>query len=181
MSIGSSSKSTSYLARWNIVQLSAQESGPSVLIGWGLHMGTWGKHKPYQPIYIFMNTCLYSDVPTSLEKSGMLKWKMCVCVSVIVTLVCACVSGRSDSLESPFMAQIISRIREPGQSESVTSVKHVLSGHTRRKRPADSNFNSIQTDMTSVFIWRQFSCVFIYKCSTYCILCPGYYGFIYSM
>lgn len=32
------------------------------------------------------------------------------------------VSGRSDSLESPFMAQIISRVREPGQSDDTQTV-----------------------------------------------------------
>lgn len=51
---------------------------------------------------------------------------VCVCVCDSNTGVCVCVSGRSDSLESPFMAQIISRIREPGQSQSVTSESNMF-------------------------------------------------------
>lgn len=92
-----------------------------------------------------MNTCLHSDVPTSLEKSGMLKWKMCACVCDSNTGVCVCVSGRSDSLESPFMAQIISRIREPGQSQSVTeSNMFCLETH-------GGNVQQIQTSFQTLF------------------------------
>lgn len=41
---------------------------------------------------------------------------------------CLCVSGRSDSLESPYMAQIISRVREPGQLCDVWALLPLVTG-----------------------------------------------------
>lgn len=68
--------------------------------------------------------------------------KVCVCDSNTGV----CVSGRSDSLESPFMAQIISRIREPGQSESVTSESNMFCLETH-----GGNVQQIQTSIQTLF------------------------------
>lgn len=97
-----------------------------------------------------MNTCLHSDEPTSLEKSVMLKWKMCACVCFRKVRQFGVPLHGSDHLQDQ---------RTWSVSVCDIRVKHVLSGNTRRKRPADSNFNSnfIQnTDMTSVQL-----CVYI--------------------
>lgn len=72
---------------------------------------------------LVMVLCIRENSPTCFSRTHV--WISMFCfVPVFICLLesnCyVCVSGRSDSFDSPYMAQIISRIREPGQSVSMT-------------------------------------------------------------